>query len=746
MKRFISLFLVICLLMSTAALAFGAYGAQMHTVKIQGKYHQPQVRTLLSKVNAFRTGSNAWAWNSTNTKKIYYNRSALAYDYELEQIAMQRAAEIAVYYGAYMEENNTQNHIRPNGKKWNTAHTQYNENTGYAIGENLFVSDKSKIAESVNAAFDAWLEEDKLFDFQSHRQNILDTDDNGFISTAFACFDVDGVYYFVQLFRSTRVIKSSETVVSESLVSKSVELSDQFIDSFTLKDTQTHFVFKIGDTKTLHPVGEMISIDPFVTYYDETAGKYVLAPTILDTSPTFTSSNPAAVSVSGNKITAVGAGEATITASIYDAKLTYTVQVEPTDIAYATVTLDRYSDTYIYTGEPIHPQVTVSLGDVTLKPADYIVRYEENTEPGNAKLLIHGQGDYTGVVIKAFFIIRKEDCQHHYEYIPNTPATCLKRATTGGTQCAICDDIKVEPIEFGEFAPHTEVTIPATQSTCTVKGHSARVICSVCGDILDEGYDLPLKEHTPVADKAVAVTCLKDGRTAGTYCSVCGTTLSGRETIKAKGTHTWSAQKLQKATLKANGKIYCTCTVAGCTGSKTVKTIYYPKTFKLSKSAFTYNGKAQWAKFSVKDASGATISTANFTYSIPKGKNVGRYKITVKFKGNYSGTKYLYYDILPKNISKFVLSSVKKGFKVKWNTQKVQTNGYQIQYSLYSDFRSSKTYTLNNNKYNAATISKLTGGKKYYVRMCTYRTVKYEGKNIKLFSSWSGKKSITTKK
>ena len=53
-----------------------------------------------------------------------------------------------------------------------------------------------------------------------------------------------------------------------------------------------------------------------------------------------------------------------------------------------------------------------------------------------------------------------------------------------------------------------------------------------------------------------------------------------------------------------------------------------------------------------------------------------------------------------------------------------------------------KTVTVKGPKVTAKTITKLTGGKKYYVRIRTYKTV--SKKNY--YSAWSKMKSITVKK
>ena len=56
-----------------------------------------------------------------------------------------------------------------------------------------------------------------------------------------------------------------------------------------------------------------------------------------------------------------------------------------------------------------------------------------------------------------------------------------------------------------------------------------------------------------------------------------------------------------------------------------------------------------------------------------------------------------------------------------------------------------KTVNIGKNKTTSATVKKLKKGKKYYVRIRTYKTVKINGKSVKLYSSWSKVKSIKVK-
>ena len=111
-------------------------------------------------------------------------------------------------------------------------------------------------------------------------------------------------------------------------------------------------------------------------------------------------------------------------------------------------------------------------------------------------------------------------------------------------------------------------------------------------------------------------------------------------------------------------------------------------------------------------------------------------------KGNYTGTKTLYFTIKPKATSISSVSAGSKKFTVKWKKQSTQVTGYQIQYSTSSKFSKAKTVTVSKNKTTSKTVSKLKAKKKYYVRVRTYKTV---GKT-KYYSSWSSAKSVTTKK
>ena len=85
---------------------------------------------------------------------------------------------------------------------------------------------------------------------------------------------------------------------------------------------------------------------------------------------------------------------------------------------------------------------------------------------------------------------------------------------------------------------------------------------------------------------------------------------------------------------------------------------------------------------------------------------------------------------------------------MKWKKQSTQITGYEIQYSTSSKFtkKAAKTVIVKSKNATAKTISKCKPGKKYYIRVRTYKDVKVKGKNQKFYSSWSKLKSVKTKK
>ncbi len=111
------------------------------------------------------------------------------------------------------------------------------------------------------------------------------------------------------------------------------------------------------------------------------------------------------------------------------------------------------------------------------------------------------------------------------------------------------------------------------------------------------------------------------------------------------------------------------------TGTKYVSFVIKPIdiskcTAKLSATSYTYNGAVKTPRLTVKNANG-TILTQNthYTASYASGrKNAGTYKVTVKMKGNYGGTKTLSFKINPISISRCSVKLSKTSFTYNGST------------------------------------------------------------------------------
>ena len=138
-------------------------------------------------------------------------------------------------------------------------------------------------------------------------------------------------------------------------------------------------------------------------------------------------------------------------------------------------------------------------------------------------------------------------------------------------------------------------------------------------------------------------------------CTVCGEIKT--EVIKVS--HKYRSAGTTKATLKRNGVIRKKCKTCGKINSTI---IYRPKTFKLSKTKYKYNGKARKPKVTVKDSKGKKIDKKYYSVSYSSNKKAGTAKVKIKFKGRYSGTKVLKFRITSNTITSTVYDEViKKG-------------------------------------------------------------------------------------
>ena len=414
---------------------------------------------------------------------------------------------------------------------------------------------------------------------------------------------------------------------------------------------------------------------------------------------------------------------------------------------------------------------TVPYGTkLDLTPAKTLYDYEFIKVDGLNKPIVSD-----GTVVTYYYKNKNEEHTHNLTLVAAKAATCTTAGNSAYYTCDGCDKWFADATGSVEITDKTSVKIPAPGHTAGTEWKSDDTNhwheCSRCHDKKDEAahdygsdnvcdtcgyYKTVPHTHNLTLVAAKAATCTEGGKEAYYKCEGCGkfyedvlgtkeiTDLASWGNI-AKIAHT-TKQTVTKATPTANGKIVNYCSVC----KKTLSTTVIPKasSIKLKATSLTYNGKVRTPKVIVKDRTGKTlVKNTDYTVSYAKGrKYVGKYAVKITFKGKYSGTKTLYFTIKPKATSISSLKAGSKKFTVKWKKQATQTTGYQVQYSASSKFSKAKTVTVGKNTTVSKKISKLSGKKKYYVRVRTYKTVKINGKSIRIYSGWSKVKTVTTKK
>ena len=414
---------------------------------------------------------------------------------------------------------------------------------------------------------------------------------------------------------------------------------------------------------------------------------------------------------------------------------------------------------------------TVPYGTkLDLTPAKTLYDYEFIKVDGLNKPIVSD-----GTVVTYYYKNKNEEHTHNLTLVAAKAATCTTAGNSAYYTCDGCDKWFADVTGSVEITDKTSVKIPALGHTAGTEWKSDDTNhwheCSRCHDKKDEAahdygsdnvcdtcgyYKTVPHTHNLTLVAAKAATCTEGGKEAYYKCEGCGkfyedvlgtkeiTNLASWGNI-AKIAHT-TKQTVTKATPTANGKIVNYCSVC----KKTLSTTVIPKasSIKLKATSLTYNGKVRTPKVIVKDRTGKTlVKNTDYTVSYAKGrKYVGKYAVKITFKGKYSGTKTLYFTIKPKATSISSLTAGSKKFTVKWKKQATQTTGYQVQYSASSKFSKAKTVTVGKNTTVSKKISKLSGKKKYYVKVRTYKTVKINGKSIRIYSGWSKAKTVTTKK
>ncbi len=172
----------------------------------------------------------------------------------------------------------------------------------------------------------------------------------------------------------------------------------------------------------------------------------------------------------------------------------------------------------------------------------------------------------------------------------------------------------------------------------------------------------------------------------------------------------------EKATLSRNGRIIKKCTF--CDYECTTETILMPVDFKLTKSAYTYDGKAKEPKAVVRDLQWKKLQEGtDYILSYEKGcKLPGKYTVKIKFKGKYTGTVIRSFTIKPKATSSVSATQTTSAITLKWN-KVTGADGYRV---YKYDTKTKKYKKLKDVAKTTFKISNLKPGTSYKFKVRTY--------------------------
>ncbi len=310
-----------------------------YNVNVKGTFHYKKVYEVLGDINS-RLRKN----------------DPLSMDEALMQSAMQRAAELSILYN---------NDVRPN------------------MEDALAIQSKADASDILFGFADTEKAYNAFYSSTRARANMINTE---YKSVGIGSFSTGGNYYWAILFSKT---DSAGVSVHED-VNKAVTI--QLVEN-GIGVLKTGIAGQEVGAVSMY-VGKSVEVTPL--WSDRSSGlpNDNVRVTIEDNSFAWTTSDASVVRVSDKGIIkAKGVGEAVVTAVPRIGKgsgLSIKVTVKKN-----TITSSLKSDTYIWTGQKIMPEVTVKKGSKILKAGqDYTVKYKKNKKVGYGRVIVNGKGDY----------------------------------------------------------------------------------------------------------------------------------------------------------------------------------------------------------------------------------------------------------------------------------------------------------------------------------------------------------------
>ncbi len=464
---------------------------------------------------------------------------------------------------------------------------------------------------------------------------------------------------------------------------------------------------------------------------------------------TYKSTTPSICTVDKNgNVTALrtGTGYVTITASAngYDSvSKDVKIVVSKKSLNNGLLTLSETS--YVYDGTYKKPAATVTFGGKVLQEGkDYTISYRNNLNVGVTTVIATGMGDYTGYTSKNFTITKRAMAGGTVSVASSvsftgsniTPSVTVKvagRTLTSDTDYTVSysnnknvGTSNVYVYGKGNYSGSLSAKfdiVPAKQQIQKLETKYKGFYIDWAQKGSATGYDV---EYSVNANMSGAVSKHLTANKPDTL-TVSG--LSGDKTYYVR----------VRSYTNVNGKVY----YGAWSDVKSIKTANNDITKATVSGIFTkaFTGKAITQNVTVKVGNTVLKNGTDYTVSYSNNKKVGKATVKITGKGKYGGVITKTFKINPAKQQIQKLTAKSKAFFVDW-AQKGSATGYEIQYATNSKFTGAKKVTITNNKTDKTTVSKLSGNKKYYVRVRSYTTVG----GTKYYGSWSAVKNVTTKK
>ena len=224
----------------TVSVQLGIQDSAVTDATIEVTYSQSDARSMLKMINDFRADKDAWIYQSSGEKITVAGLSPLSYDYTLERIAMQRAAELAICYS----------HSRPDGTNCFTA---FPANNGYRKkGENV-----SAGIHSAEQTFTDWKEDGASnYDGQAHRRSMLSGEFN---AVGISHVRFNGIDYWVQIFGQTAQPNTSATEAEDNDALVKITVANERVSISEIR-LPTQVTMKQGETASCPAADVLIKL------------------------------------------------------------------------------------------------------------------------------------------------------------------------------------------------------------------------------------------------------------------------------------------------------------------------------------------------------------------------------------------------------------------------------------------------------------------------------------------------------